>query len=65
LIHTLCLDGTIAATVEQAHKFFEDSFLEAKGSTAHTSYRRPGMMRGSLTSTNEDFSIVVGARMTV
>jgi hypothetical protein len=54
------MDGTIDVTVDQAHKFFEDSFLEAKGSSLQTSFRRPGIVRSSLlTSSKDDFAIVV------
>jgi hypothetical protein len=54
------MDGTLDVTIDQAHKFFEDSFLEAKGSTPQSSFRRPGIVRETqLTSSKDDFTMVV------
>jgi hypothetical protein len=64
-IQTLCMDGTIDATIDQALRFLEDSFQEAKGSSAHSSYRRPGIVRRSLTSSEDDFAVVVCAPVTL
>jgi hypothetical protein len=54
------MDGTIDVTIDQAHKFFADTFLEARGSSPQSSFRRPGVVRSAqLTTSKDDFSIVV------
>jgi hypothetical protein len=56
------MEGTLVSTVDAAHKFFEESFFEAKGSSLHSSYRRPGVIQGSLSAGQDDFAIVVSGQ---